>query len=67
MPFLLTSSLHLCDFPLFRGLLPSCRGWVLRAGHGLVGLVPLGGLKMLFENKIATEKVILVANIFDNM
>lgn len=30
MPFLLTSSLHLCHFPLFRGLLPSCRGWVLR-------------------------------------
>lgn len=41
MPFLLPSSLHLCDFPLFRGLLPSCRGWVLQAGHSLVGLVSL--------------------------
>lgn len=40
MPFLLTSSLHLCDFPLFRGLLPSCRGWVLQAGQS-EGLVPL--------------------------
>lgn len=39
MPFLLTSSLHLCDFPLFPGLLPSCR--VLQAGHTLVVLVSL--------------------------
>lgn len=41
MPFLLMSSLHLCDFPLFRGLLPSCCGWVLQAGHVLVALVSL--------------------------